>query len=186
MFDKPVTFHFETSSLLVRNILLQDKKVIYDLYTDPGVVRFDSNAGLNSIEQAEQFIRHLADPYANPDSIRWAIIQKESGKVIGTCGFRNWDKLNHHAEIGGNILSDYWRQGYATELVPKLLEYGFLQLHLNKVHAYTNVKNKAVVRLLDKYGFKKEGVLRDYQLINGKYAHVYVYGKLKREHLMVK
>ncbi|WP_096201839.1 GNAT family N-acetyltransferase [Bacillus sp. FJAT-45350] len=181
MFDKPSSIQFETKNLIVRNIEIIDKYHIYNLYSDPGVIRFDNSDGLKSVEEAEQFIRQITNPYVNTDSIRWAIIHKESGEFIGTCGFRNWDRVSDHAEIGGNILSGHWGKKYATELLPSIVDYGFRVLQLNKVHAYTIRKNKPVLKLLKKYNFKIEGYLREYQLIKGKYEDVVVYGILKSE-----
>lgn len=174
-------FLFETERLAMRNITMSDKEVIYHLYTDPKVIRFDNTNGLKSMEEVETFITQLSHPYVQNHTQRFAVIEKETNQMIGTCGYRNWDRTSSHAEIGGNIVSSCWRKGFATEIVPALVRYGFYTLNLNKLHAYTVTKNIAVVKLLEKNKFKKEGVLRQYYRINEKYEHVYLYGKLKQE-----
>ncbi|MRH42661.1 GNAT family N-acetyltransferase [Aquibacillus halophilus] len=181
MIHRKESFHFETESLYIRNFFISDKKEIYLIYSDPGVLQFDNSPGLKSIKEAEQFIRQTMNPNRYDDSIRWAVIQKESGKLIGTCGFRNWDQESNHAEIGGNFLKEHWGKGYATELLPELIQYGFKNLHLNKIQAYTLRKNKAVLKLLERLSFKREGYFREHQLLNGTYQDVVIYGKLKRE-----
>ncbi|WP_226038083.1 GNAT family N-acetyltransferase [Aquibacillus saliphilus] len=181
MLNRPVVIQFETNSLLIRNINLNDKKEIYSIYSDPGVLKFDNSSGFSNIKEAEDFIRQILNPHLDDNSIRWAIINKETGNPIGTCGFRNWDRESRHAEIGGNFMSKYWGKGFATELIPKIVQYGFDHLRLNKIHAYTLRKNKAVLKLLERYQFKREGYLREYQLVNGRFEDVVIYGKLKSD-----
>ncbi|WP_246589447.1 GNAT family N-acetyltransferase [Desertibacillus haloalkaliphilus] len=181
MFGVPNSINFETKRLMVRDIEMSDKEEIYALYSDPNVMQFDNSSGFQSLEETEQFIAQIQNPYVDDGSIRWAIVQKQTGDLIGTCGFRNWDRHSQHAEIGGNISSKYWRKGYATELLPKLIEYGFNHLQLNKIHAYTLTKNKAVLRLLKNYNFKKEGILRQYYRLDQGYEDVVIFGKLKSD-----
>ncbi|WP_156942453.1 GNAT family N-acetyltransferase [Alkalihalobacterium bogoriense] len=181
--SKSDDFLFETARLAMRSIKMTDKEVIYQLYTDPKVIRFDNTNGIKSMEEVESFISQLAHPYVQYHTVRFAIIEKETNQMIGTCGFRNWDRTSSHAEIGGNIISSCWGKGFATEIVPALVRYGFYTFNLNKLHAYTVTKNKAVVKLLEKNHFKKEGILRQYYRINEKYENVYLYGKLKQEEL---
>ncbi|WP_078552993.1 GNAT family N-acetyltransferase [Bacillus alkalicellulosilyticus] len=168
---------FMTEHLLVRNIEIEDKEGIFQLYSDPKVLQLDTSEGIKSVEEAELFIRQIQSPYLNYNSIRSIVIHKESGDTVGTCGFRNWDKNSNHAEIGGNLQSKYWGKGFASELVPPMLSYGFTQLNLNKIYAYTVLRNKAVLRLLEKNHFIQEGLLRKHHLIGNQYEDVAILSK---------
>ena len=80
---------------------------------------------------------------------------------LGTCAFMNPDYRNRHAELAiviGN--KDYWSKGYGTEIMKKLLEWGFEGLNLNRLYLHVFSFNKRAIGLYEKMGFKEEGRLR--------------------------
>lgn len=171
-----------TKNLIFRDLTVDDIFDIYCLYSDPQVMRFDQSEPFKGKKEAEELVRAFKQSNRSHSSISWGVELKEANKIIGTCGFKNWNRLSHHSEIGGNISSKHWGNHYGTEMLEFMLEYGFNKMHLNKIYAYTNVKNSSVLTLMDKYGFKQEGRLREHQLLNSVFEDVLVFSLLKKEY----
>jgi len=84
-----------------------------------------------------------------------------------------------YAEVGYMVHPDYWGQGYATDAVRCLLRYGFDECRLNKVGADVYAPNEASQRVVEKVGFKREGVRRDHAFVDGEHVDLYEYGLLE-------
>ena len=63
--------------------------------------------------------------YDEGTGIRWGITLKDSGKVIGSCGFLNMLPKHHRAEIGYELHQEYWGKGIASEALEAVIKYGF-------------------------------------------------------------
>jgi [ribosomal protein S5]-alanine N-acetyltransferase len=79
-------------------------------------------------------------------------------------------------------MRDYWNKGIMTRCLNNVLVFGFKNMELNRIEARTMVDNYASQRLLEKTGFKKEGVQRGYRIIRGKSTDVILYGIVKDEY----
>lgn len=169
----------ETDRLLLREIIEEDSQKIFDCFSNENVTRFYGQDSFTSIEQAKQLIDLYANQYLEKRGIRWGIELKETKEIIGTIGFHTWSTKHKRAEIGYELQPAYWRNGYATEAVTKILSYGFNELGLTRVGAVVFIENDASNRLLTKLGFQKEGILRNYMYQNGKPNDTYVYSLLK-------
>jgi putative acetyltransferase len=92
----------------------------------------------------------------------WAIVERKSNKVIGSYGLHNDKKRdNSIAKMIGYVLSDkFWGNGYMPEATNRVLEYAFNELDLNIVSVYHFPFNERSKRVIEKCGFKFEGVLR--------------------------
>ncbi|MCX6647969.1 MAG: GNAT family protein [Candidatus Bathyarchaeota archaeon] len=86
---------------------------------------------------------------------------KETGAPIGTIGLYLYSAKNRRAEIGYDMLKEHWGKGLMAEAVEEILRYGFEELNINRVEATTDSKNVASVHVLERSGFKQEGLLRE-------------------------
>ncbi len=96
--------------------------------------------------------------------IRWAIQLKDSGKMIGTCGYHNWAHEHFKTELGYELNPLYWRQHYMEEAITTILPYAFSEMNVHRIEAFTDPDNLASERLLLKLNFKEEGLLKDFFL----------------------
>jgi ribosomal-protein-alanine N-acetyltransferase len=183
MAEKEVSLEpFKTKNLIFRDLTMDDKYDISCLYSDPKVLRLDHREPFKNIKEAEELIRAFKQSNRNHSSISWGIELNETKKIIGTCGFKNWERFSHHADIGGNILSKHWSKGYGTETLKFMIKYGFTKMYLNKICAYTNVKNNSVVKLMKRHGFQQEGILREHQFLEGVFDDVFIFSLLKKDY----
>ena len=82
-----------------------------------------------------------------------AIELRETGRVVGTIGFVWIDDEHNCAEIGYSLAQEYWGRGLMTEALRAMLEFAFVRLHLNRVEAMFDVRNRASGRVMEKCGF---------------------------------
>lgn len=109
-------------------------------------------------------------------------------RFIGYSGLVYIDHINKRAEI--SFLVDPERASKRgiykedfTAALRALCEYGFNQLNLNKIFAETFEFRKYHIEILEKFGFKRDGVLREHQYVNGKYWDSIIHSILKSEFL---
>lgn len=169
----------ETDRLQLREITHEDAQNIYDCFSNAKVTRYYGQDTLTTIEQAHQFVEIFEKNYKEKRGIRWGIQIKGTKTLIGTIGFNVWSPKHKRAEIGYEIHPDHWRKGYATEAVSKVVSYGLEELELTRIGAIVFIDNKPSNDLLQKLGFEKEGILRNYMYQNGIPHDTNVYSLLK-------
>lgn len=90
------------------------------------------------------------------------------GRLIGNCGLIKMDSINRKAELGIFIgEEDYLNQGYGSEAIHLLLDYGFGILNLNSIFLRCYAFNTHAARCYEKCGFKYAGRFRQAKIING-------------------
>lgn len=110
------------------------------------------------------------------------LIDKESGLTIGECGFHTWNALHRRAEVFYNMRDESKKQkGYMTEALEAVLKYGFRELNLHRIEALIYAMNQPSLKLLLRYGFSKEGTMREDYVVDGKNEDSDCYSLLKWE-----
>ncbi len=110
-----------------------------------------------------------------PESINFVIDLK--GEVAGGIGFSKID--DHKAEIGYWLGEKYWNQGIMTDAVKLITKFGFENLKLARIFAKVYLPNKASKKVLEKAGFKLEGILRKETKKDDKLIDVYLLAKVR-------
>ena len=111
----------------------------------------------------------------------WDFIERSTSKVIGNGGFHNWMPKHERSEIGYRLYESYWNKGFMSEAIEKIVEFGFHKMNLNRIEAFVSPDNFASIRLVEKMGFQKEGVLREHYKMDEKTYDSIVYGLLKSD-----
>lgn len=110
---------------------------------------------------------------------RWFI--EYEGKPVGNVSVRNINRMMMFAEIAYGVSETYHGHGIATEAVRKMINDIFRYTPLRKLIAYVHSENIPSLRLLDRLGFKQEGLLRSHYIINNKPCNEAFLGLLKEE-----
>jgi RimJ/RimL family protein N-acetyltransferase len=84
--------------------------------------------------------------------------------------------LFNAAELGYWIGVAHWNRGYCTEAAKAVLEYGFNSLRYHKISARHFVDNLSSGRVMEKVGMRREGLLQDDVMKDGRYITVELYG----------
>ncbi len=119
----------------------------------------------------------------NKTLLLFHITEKGSDKVIGWCGFHTWYRDHDRAEIG-YVLSDdaYKAKGIMTEALREVIKYGFEQMGLKRIEAFIGPNNTPSLKLIEKFGFQKEGYLRKHYRSNGKLEDSVLYALLVEDY----
>ena len=135
--------------------------------------------GLRLIRRTLQFIWQMLCPSKVKKEFKLGVVFKETGRVIGVITLAKVDRQNRSAEIGFWIGKKYWGRGLTSEAVRLALKYGFEELELHRIYAWTFEKHIASRRVMEKSGFKLEGVMREAVLKDNERHNILNYGILK-------
>lgn len=171
----------ETERLVLREILPADVEAIYSIFSSEEVTKYYGLDTFKTIEQAEMLIQAFTSNFQSEKGIRWGIERKGVQGLIGTIGFNSWSKAHRRAEVGYEIHPEFWRNGYASEAVAKIVEHGFQEMELTRIGAIVFVENDGSSQLLMKQGFEKEGILREYMYQNNEAFDVIMLAKFNRQ-----
>ena len=113
------------------------------------------------------------------ETYRWFV--ECDGATVGSVGLKNISHTMGYAEIGYGIGEVHQGRGIATLAVGLLVQMCFRESSLRKLLAYVHDKNLASCKVLQKLGFRQEGLLREHYLINGVPENELLFGLLKHE-----
>lgn len=138
-------------------------------------------------EEGYQALKQMYDNGMEMNNITqhyFLVCEKTSGRVMGECGFHTWNQKHKRAEFFYSLRQDSdKRQGFMTEAVGAILGYGFNQLEINRVAALVAADNIPSLALLRRYGFVKEGTMREDYVVDGVSEDSDCYSLLRREWL---
>jgi ribosomal-protein-alanine N-acetyltransferase len=151
----------ESPRCVLRALQQEDAESVYSWASDPIVSQFMSWQPHCSVDETREFI-NSSNKNTDAGVIRtFGIVLRQSGEVIGTCGFSEWNEENRRAEIAFALEPRQWGKGIMRECLTHLLPYGFSR-GLQRIQATCELQNERSKAVLLKLGFEKEGVLRRY------------------------
>ncbi|WP_397538813.1 GNAT family N-acetyltransferase [Rummeliibacillus pycnus] len=156
----------ESERLVLRELLEDDAQGILNCFSNEDVLRYYGQKPLTDKEQVKNIIKNFSNNFKEKRGIKWGIELKETNGIIGTIGFQDWSSEHKRAEVAYALLPEYWGKGYASEAVLKVISYGFNELDLTRIGAIVFTENTASNMLLERLGFEKEGILRNYMYQN--------------------
>ena len=134
--------------------------LIYQLMNSSKFIKYVGDRNINSIEDAEKYIRTKMLPQLRTDGYScYSLITKTGGEKIGTCGLYNRDGIDG-VDIGFGLLPQYEKLGYAYESSHRLIKAAFEEFEIKEVKAITSKANISSQKLLEKLGLKIEGTTR--------------------------
>ena len=172
-----------TERLSLRAMHPIDAEDMFDYAKRPEVTKYLLWREHESISFTRDYLIYVGRRYALGDFYDWAIIDRESRKMIGTCGFTKIDTANNSAEIGYVLNPDFHRRGFGSEAVKRILKFGFEELKLNRIEARFMQGNEASLALMRSVGMTFEGYQRDAMYILEEYKTIGVCSILFPEYL---
>ena len=152
----------ETKRLLLRQLEITDWELIKFLRTDPQVNEFVDRPGADSKEAALAFINKINEGIANNQYCYWAICSlSDNETMIGSVCLWNFNETRTQAEIGFDLHPQYQGKGIMTEAVGEVLSYGFIDLGLDRIDAYTHHANVKSLNLLKRFNFVYQPEMKD-------------------------
>ncbi len=176
----------KTERLVLRPLRASDLDDLFEYTQDEETARYVTWNANQTIEQAEQFLNYVLSNYDQGKEAPWAIVWKETGKMIGTIDFIHLllDD-NKQTELGYALSRQFWGKGIVTEAVARVMAYGFEELKLERIQARCMKPNIGSARVMEKVGMTYEGTLRRLIFIKGAFHDVKMYAILRDEYAAV-
>jgi ribosomal-protein-alanine N-acetyltransferase len=167
--------------LLLRYATAADADALFDLGSDPEVVRYFSWGPYQRREEAEAFVERLADERETGEKLELLIIERASGRAVGLTGLGEFARRDRRAFVGTWIGREHWGTGMNRESKALILWLAFRGFGMHRVSAYANPDNGRSVAALERTGFKHEGVLRHWHVHGDRLLDVAIFGLLREE-----
>lgn len=170
-----------TERLILRPFRMEDAEVMFERWaSDKETVHYLSWMAHQSLKDTKRILKVWMNGYLTKTSYVWAICPKSTpDQPIGSVSLHSFDEKLPSAEAGYVIARDYWNQGYASEALRAVLEYGLDLMNLHRISAYHHVDNEASGRVMEKAGMTYEGCIREaYKDKHGNYMDVKQYSVL--------
>lgn len=155
-----MTIVLETERLVMRHWTPADARSLFAFASDPETMRFigDGRAWSDIARAHEWITRRVAD-YATYGFSPYAVVERSSGRIVGSCGFTFLTALSE-IDLGYVFERASWGRGYATEAARAVLHDGFERLGFAEVTANTVPAHHASRHVLEKIGFEFRGFRR--------------------------
>lgn len=170
-----------TPRLSLRWLTADDAGALYTIFSDPEVMRYWSTPPLTDPREARAMIDEIHEHFRRRDLFKWGVARREDDLVIGTCTLAHIDPQNRRAEIGYALAREHWGRGYIREALMALIDFAFESLNLHRIEADVDPRNAASVRVLEHFGFQREGYMRERWLVGGGVYDSIFYGLLRSE-----
>lgn len=164
----------KTERLVLRSLEAGDIDRLFTLRSDAENRRFLEGPDEQSKDDTLAFIQQVQDGIAQDQWVLWAIQTHEYPDLIGTICLWRFTGDNT-AEVGYELLPDAQGRGYMKEAVDGVVAYGFGSLHLAEIHAFTNARNRASRRLLERCGFALREIIQQVEASKPLYAESTLY-----------
>lgn len=170
-----------TKRLILRPFELSDAKTVQELAGDWAIA--DTTLSIPYPYEdgaAEQWISTHKGKFEAREFVNFAVILRRKGQLVGAIGLALAPHFDR-AELGYWTGKPFWDKGYCTEASEAVLEYGFLQLGLNRIYAQHLKRNPASGRVMQKLGMRREGTVRQHVKKWSNYEDLVIYGLLRTE-----
>lgn len=173
--------HINTDRLILREITQEVMDFVFGNYSDSGLMNFFNYSEEQLAVEKEKYNKGYST--FNRTFLYFFLIDKESKKLIGWCGYHTWYVDHFRAEIGYQMIDKNFREkGLMREAIKAVIDYGFNEMKLNRVEAMVAEYNTTSLKLLERLNFKQEGCLKKHYLVNDKYEDSLVFGLLKEDY----
>lgn len=163
--------------VVLRAVEESDNAMLLSLINDPDTEMMLGGSSW-PVSEAEQ-LKWFEHQERSRDVLRCIVALQEDGKAIGTIILSDIDQKNATGHIHIKMAKDGGRgKGYGTDAVNTMVQYAFEELRLNCIYANILSYNEASIKLFERCGFKKDGVLRQRVYKKGKFIDMLAYSKI--------
>lgn len=150
----------ETDRLILRPMKNEDAILLFELNSDPEVVKFTGDNACLNLADAEKIITELSCPQFQKYKMgRFSTFLKD-GTFLGWCGLKYFPEKDE-VDLGYRLHRCFWGQGLATEASRASLKYGFEVLGLKRIVARSMPENISSLKVIQKLGMTFRGLVND-------------------------
>lgn len=168
-----------TARLDLRAIDTGDIDALFSIFSEPQVMRYWSRGPYSSPEELQSYFEKTQQAFIEQSQLRWGLVSREDGRVIGVCSLYAIDAGNLRADIGYILHREAWGQGLMQEALTAIFDYAFEVMSLRRIEADIDPRNTASIAVLEKLGFQREGLLKERWLVDGEVSDSLMMGLLR-------
>ena len=160
----------ETERLVLRPYTLDDAADVRRLAGDPVVADTALNIPHPYPEgAAEAWIGQHQGWFDAGEGVVYAVTLRATGELLGSVSM-GINRKHNRAEMGYWIGKPYWNQGYATEAVKRMIDFGFRDIGLHRIYSGCDIDNTASKKVMENAGMRYESHWRKDRMRNGAWA----------------
>lgn len=176
-----------TRRLHIRDYVVGDAPTVFGYVNDPAYWQFQRPEPPTA-QQIDTLIKWVVSEQGHTPRLAYflAVTRKDTGEVVGEAVLKIVNAADRQGELGFGIAPRFWKQGYGTEATAAILDAAFSQLRLHRLSGQCSADNKGSMRIMQKVGMAREGLLRDVHFARGKWWSTVIYGVLEHEYAKIK
>jgi len=176
-----------TRRLLIREYTAEDAGAVFGYVKDPIYWQYQRSEA-PSEEQIKTLIEWVVrEQAASPRLLYFmAVARRDTGEIIGEAVLKITNLMDRQGDLGFGVAPKFWKQGYGTEIGQAILDAAFAHFRLHRVAGLCSPDNKGSIRVMQKLGMAREGLLRDVHFGRGKWWSSLVYGILEGEYAKIR
>jgi RimJ/RimL family protein N-acetyltransferase len=174
----PTDLKLESEGILLRPLQREDLSALLEMTQDPALWTYFTH-DLSTLAGLEAW----AAGHFSEERLQFVVIDKKSGKMLGSTGFGNYFPRDQRIEIGWTWLGKAFQgTGINAQMKSLMLQYAFEELEMLRVEFKTDVLNLPARHALLRLGATEEGILRSHTLMTqGRRRDTIYYSFLKGE-----
>jgi ribosomal-protein-alanine N-acetyltransferase len=169
-----------TKRLILRFPTIDDADAIFtECASDPEVARYMTWRPHESKETVVEFLVALLNRHESGEEFSWIVATPTEGKLMGLIGAR---AHGHMVDIGYVLGQKHWNRGLMTEAISAVSDWWLSQAGIFRVCAVCDTENAGSARVLEKSGFRREGLLSRWIIhpnLSSEPRDCYMYGRVR-------
>jgi [ribosomal protein S5]-alanine N-acetyltransferase len=168
----------KTERLTLRPLTPDDAVAIHRMMSNAEVMAFWDSARIEDAAITAEIVERQIGDMNRGEARYWAMERAGDGAFIGSCDLSEIDSRHARAEVGFMIGRGFWGEGYTFEAMHAVIGYAAQGLRLRRLQARAHLGNLRSMRLLERLGFEREGLLRGYVERDGERRDCLLFGLL--------
>ncbi len=166
-----------TERLRLRRLQVRDAEALFVARGDPEVCRYWSTPPHESVSDTRAELERFS---SGGGAVSWAITTPPDDEALGWVTLI--DVRPGVAELGYILRRALWGKGYAREAVQAMMHEVFSRGLIHRLAADMDPRNRASVKLVERLGFEREGLLRENWLVANERCDSVIYALLDRDY----
>ena len=142
----------ETERLILKEISMNDIDFLFEIRNNDANNKFIGRKK-SSLEEVKQFVNDRISDFKEKKGIFWIIYDKETKQDVGSICYWNFNFENNSVEMGYELAPEFQGKGFMQEALSKIIDFGFNELNLQTIEAFTDENNKPSINALLKFNF---------------------------------
>jgi len=173
----------ESERLLLRFVTEVDFEEVHLLHSLEEVDRFNTLGIPASRDETKSIVSEWIAENNKEKVQRYSFVieLRDKSQFIGLIGINLGKEKYRNAEVWFKLHPKYWNQGFASESLRQLLDFGFTILKLHRIEAGCAIENAGSIKVLEKAGMLRESHTRKLLPLKSGWSDNYGYSKLETD-----